>query len=135
MIKVICMIEFLNSYIDQDREPKTNRILEERCIAKDTGRVIAREITRYYPNCDRLIFYAKYSHGVEVLKFYNNSNEKAMRIEFIKDENGYRKVQTIYGSQYKVDGIDSEGYKLIKQILNKLSNDKYIDFEKVYGEF
>ena len=126
------MIEFLNSYIEQDRELKTNRILEERCISKANGRVIQREITRYYSNCDRLIFYAKYSHGVEVLKFYNNSNEKAMRVEFIKDENGYMKKQTVYGSQYKADGIDSEGYKLIKQILNKLKNDKYVDFEKIY---
>lgn len=128
-------MQFLNTYIEQDREGESNRIIEQRCICNNTGRVIEREITRYYPNCDRLIHYIMYSYGLEVLSFYNNSNDKAVRVEFIKDDKGYKLNQTIYGSQCKVNGVDVEGYKLINQIINKLKNDKHVDFKKLYEEF
>lgn len=129
------MIQFLNTYMEIDREEKTNRILEERCICEKTGRIIEREITRYYPDCDRLIHYVRYSHGMEVLSFYNNSNEKAVRIELIKREDGYRCERTVYGSQYVVEDIDAEGRKLINQVLNKVKNDKFVDFQKIYDDF
>ncbi|MGL5329471.1 MAG: hypothetical protein ACRDD7_09385 [Peptostreptococcaceae bacterium] len=128
------MIPYLNTYIEQDREERTNRIIEQRCI-NSKGEVIEREIIRYYPDCDRRIHYIKYAHGWEFLTFYNNSNEKAMRIVYFKDNKGFREEYTIYGSQYKVQGIDAEGYKLIKQILNKLKDDEYVDFKKLYEEF
>lgn len=128
------MIPYLNTYIEQDREESTNRIIEQRCI-NSKGEVIEREIIRYYPDCDRRIHYIKYAHGWEFLSFYNNSNEKAMRIVYFKDNKGFREEYTIYGSQCKVQGIDAEGYKLIKQTLNKLKNDKYVDFKKLYEEF
>lgn len=129
------MIRFLNTYVEIDREDKTNRIIEQRCICEKTGRVIEREIIRYYKNGDRLIHYIKYSHGLEILGFYNNSIERAMRVEYVKDESGYKENRTIYGSQYKVQKIEADGHNLIKQILNKLKDDKYVDFKKIYDEF
>lgn len=58
-----------------------------------------------------------------------------MRIVYFKDNDGLREEYTVYGSQYKVKNVDAEGYKLIKQILNKLKDDKFVDFKKLHEEF
>ena len=128
------MMPYLNTRIEQDREEKTNRILEQRCI-NTRGEVVEREIIRYYPNCDRRIHYVRYAHGWEFLSFYNNSNEKAMRVVYFKNDKGHREEYTVYGSQCKVEKIDAEGYKLINQVLKKLKDDKFVDFKKLYEEF
>lgn len=52
------MIPYLNTYIEQDREEGTNRIIEQRCI-NSKGEVVEREIVRYYPDCDRRIRYTR----------------------------------------------------------------------------
>lgn len=128
------MIPYLNTYIEQDREKNTNRILEQRCI-NSKGKIVEKEIIRYYPDCDRLIHYIKYAHDWEFLTFYNNSNEKAIRIVYFKDDKGNREEYTIYGSQYKVNEIDAEGYKLINKVLDKVKNDEFVNFKKLYEEF
>lgn len=128
------MIKFLNSNITDIRGGIGNRLLERRCICDNTKRIIEREIWRYYRNGERMIYYVSYSHGMEALKFYNNSNEKAVRIEFIKD-NDFKYGRTIYGATYKVNEIDAEGHKLIKKILDQLNNDKDVDFKELYDNF
>lgn len=128
------MTPYVDTIVETDREEGTNRIIEQRCINK-RGEVVEREVTRWYPNCDRKIKYIKYAHGWEFLTFYNNSNEKAVRVVYFKDDNGKREEYTIYGSQYRVNEIDVEGHKLIKKILDQLKNDKNVDFKELYEEF